>query len=656
VVQRRASGAEGEQVHDAAARGIAGPATSLPFADQIQASFGTRHDVSSIQAHVGGPATEATTAMGASAYATGNHAVFAGAPDLHTAAHEAAHVVQQAHGVNLYGGVGQAGDSYERHADAVADRVVAGQSSADLLDGITSGGHGPAAATVQRKGMTVEEAAKRIESLMSYGVFDWAITDGDSLEVVQILQGLSAADRRAALVKVGPKYIKRLAENLPADKANLLAGLVPGEEKKPGDKPLEEQIKTTANPERAQTALTELRARQAAETRAPKRLTDGIIELMVWGVGRAMHKDATDKGKEGILGIEHASNAADALIKMPVEAYLQIIATLVMTGGDAAADQKVESLLILKAVGARKDEFQKGDAKAQGDVDAFATKIRGRDAEKLKDDTTTRDHTSGGLQQKFTMTCGPTSIQVTHGEADPIFAMQVTESAKQNLDYKSTVGTEQKDYLGATAIPRLVMDDWSKFNTWLGGLPAADQAKGLALSNWIAGKTFNATTKAQGVTLAIAAGYPQDRLDEFKKYYPFPEPGWQNSDFATKANAVLGGPTGGARFDERPIPPQYQNIAGKMTPISTMKQADVDKLYAALFRGKDVPMGIMWSGGGGHFMVFTDCRETVTGTTKVREYLLHDPWAGTSAWITEANVLAGNLNPYGTGAIDSLYL
>jgi len=81
-------------VHDAAARGIAGPATSLPFADQIQASFGTRHDVSSIQAHVGGPATEATTAMGASAYATGNHAVFAGAPDLHTAAHEAAHVVQ----------------------------------------------------------------------------------------------------------------------------------------------------------------------------------------------------------------------------------------------------------------------------------------------------------------------------------------------------------------------------------------------------------------------------------------------------------------------------------------------------------------------------------------------------------------------------------
>jgi hypothetical protein len=71
--------------------------------------------------------------MGASAYATGNHVVFDRPPDLHTAAHEAAHVVQQAQGVNLYGGVGEVGDAYERHADAVADRVVAGQSAADLL-------------------------------------------------------------------------------------------------------------------------------------------------------------------------------------------------------------------------------------------------------------------------------------------------------------------------------------------------------------------------------------------------------------------------------------------------------------------------------------------------------------------------------------------
>ena len=140
VVQRRATGPTPDQIHAAAARGIDTPATALPFADQIQASFGPRHDVSSVKAHVGGAAADATGAMGASAYATGSHVVFGDAPDLHTAAHEAAHVIQQARGVNLYGGVGQAGDAYEQHADAVADRVVAGQSAADLLDGFTGGG------------------------------------------------------------------------------------------------------------------------------------------------------------------------------------------------------------------------------------------------------------------------------------------------------------------------------------------------------------------------------------------------------------------------------------------------------------------------------------------------------------------------------------
>jgi hypothetical protein len=132
AVQRRAAGPAPDDVHAAAARGIAGPSTALPYAEQIQAAFGHRHDVSQIQAHVGG---DTAAAMGATAYASGNHVVFDRTPDLHTAAHEAAHVVQQRRGVDLAGGVGRAGDRYEQHADAVADRVVAGRSAADLFGG-----------------------------------------------------------------------------------------------------------------------------------------------------------------------------------------------------------------------------------------------------------------------------------------------------------------------------------------------------------------------------------------------------------------------------------------------------------------------------------------------------------------------------------------
>ena len=104
--------------------------------DQIQASFGT-HNVSGISAHTGSEAASAADQMGAQAYATGNAVAFgSSSPDLHTTAHEAAHVIQQKAGVQLKGGVGQAGDVYERHADAVADRVVAGESAQGLLDDV----------------------------------------------------------------------------------------------------------------------------------------------------------------------------------------------------------------------------------------------------------------------------------------------------------------------------------------------------------------------------------------------------------------------------------------------------------------------------------------------------------------------------------------
>jgi hypothetical protein len=125
-------------VHAAAAHGVQGGGGALPHSESIQAAFGG-HDVSGISAHVGGRAAEANQAMGASAYASGNDVAFASQPDLHTAAHEAAHIVQQRGGVSLAGGVGKAGDGYEAHADKVADAVVSGQSAEPLLDKMSGG-------------------------------------------------------------------------------------------------------------------------------------------------------------------------------------------------------------------------------------------------------------------------------------------------------------------------------------------------------------------------------------------------------------------------------------------------------------------------------------------------------------------------------------
>jgi outer membrane protein OmpA-like peptidoglycan-associated protein len=126
---------------EVAAQGVSGSAQPLPHRDRIQTLFG-RHDISGVQAHTDGSARAATASLGAHGYATGNSVAFAGTPDLHTAAHEAAHVVQQRAGVHLKNGLGEVGDAHERHADAVADKVVRGESAEPLLDQYSGGGGG----------------------------------------------------------------------------------------------------------------------------------------------------------------------------------------------------------------------------------------------------------------------------------------------------------------------------------------------------------------------------------------------------------------------------------------------------------------------------------------------------------------------------------
>ncbi|MGE0546967.1 MAG: DUF4157 domain-containing protein [Kofleriaceae bacterium] len=140
-----------DAIHRTAAEGIAGTGGPLPFLDRIQAAFG-HHDVSGVRAHLGTSAAAASDALGAEAYASGNDVAFgSSSPSLHLVAHEAAHVVQQRGSVQLKGGVGAVGDAYEAHADAVADRVVQGQSAAELLDTMSPAAAGSAASGVQHK-------------------------------------------------------------------------------------------------------------------------------------------------------------------------------------------------------------------------------------------------------------------------------------------------------------------------------------------------------------------------------------------------------------------------------------------------------------------------------------------------------------------------
>lgn len=134
-----------------AAAGLEGAAQRLPYFDVLQASFG-RFDLSNVRAHTGPQARDANAAMGSLAYATGEDVAFGPQPTLFTAAHEAAHVIQQRSGITLSGGVGQTGDRYERHADAVAERVARGESAEALLAQYEGG-----AGVGERRGVQLKE-------------------------------------------------------------------------------------------------------------------------------------------------------------------------------------------------------------------------------------------------------------------------------------------------------------------------------------------------------------------------------------------------------------------------------------------------------------------------------------------------------------------
>jgi len=124
-----AVGTDGAPAKAAASKG---PAADLPHQAQLQQAFGP-HDLEGARAHVGGGAGQTAAALGTRAYTQGDDVAFQSAPDLHVAAHEAAHVIQQRQGRLPAGGKSQKGDPLEREADEVARRAAAGQSAADLL-------------------------------------------------------------------------------------------------------------------------------------------------------------------------------------------------------------------------------------------------------------------------------------------------------------------------------------------------------------------------------------------------------------------------------------------------------------------------------------------------------------------------------------------
>lgn len=164
------------------------------------------YDFSRVRVHSGGEAEQSAREVNAHAYTVGHDIVFGAgqfAPGTRDGrrliAHELTHVVQQ--------------------TDSDAIRIVQSNDKSGLapvsrelvhvVQQSTTGG----AQVLRRK---PDSQIDRIRDYLSYGLFDWAVTDVDAVAALTILRGLPLI-RQAEFVS-DTKYADRLRENLPPDR------------------------------------------------------------------------------------------------------------------------------------------------------------------------------------------------------------------------------------------------------------------------------------------------------------------------------------------------------------------------------------------------------------------------------------------------------
>jgi hypothetical protein len=225
MVQRSGAGASASSDPGASMdSATSGAGEQTPYRAEMEAAFG--QDFSNVQAYTGqsGPMSD----IGANAAARGEQVAFKeSSPGRETVAHELTHVVQNRQsgggGIMGEGGLSNPSSSAELEASSVARAVV----STGVAPEISASPGG----AVQRDGGTdvdvdadeepevdqdeVDRSVSNLEDLLSYGAFDWAITDSEAWAALGILAGLEIQNLQATLSSLDQTFITRLLDNLP---------------------------------------------------------------------------------------------------------------------------------------------------------------------------------------------------------------------------------------------------------------------------------------------------------------------------------------------------------------------------------------------------------------------------------------------------------
>lgn len=373
-------------------------------------------------------------------------------------------------------------------------------------------------------------------------------------------------------------------------------------------------------------------------------------------------KGPTAEGSEALINPGEAARLRAALSAAPKAVSAEVIA---LASSFRGASAKVASALMLKAAGARADQLTgPGAEKALGTLRAFATTMRGLDADALRERASVLDLDASkndslfdaqglwerrgtvrapkadtaadndGLLQRFTSTCGTTVLQMVMAEADPVLAFAINAEGRSSLSAKDGAGTFQRKVLeefGGVGIPRLESHLASRLKNGLGQLVRAGEVTPDMQRSLIRFAT------AQGPLDARA----KNAIEALRTHYDgFPT----DADLQKLKAAVLPARDEGlgtAEF-QRALTKYASQLTGlgyQMTaPADGFGRGEakkhLDPVERALARGADVPFGVSEPA---HWMLLTASRR-VDGA---REFLVSDPDGGKTAWVTEKDFVSG---------------
>lgn len=368
-----------------------------------------------------------------------------------------------------------------------------------------------------------------------------------------------------------------------------------------------------------------------------------------------LRRGTAPEGTESLLNPREAARARAALSAAPVEVKKLARALEGQAGGVAQG-------LFLRAIAARAERIS--EPATVNVLRTFAKSMAGLDAKTLRDRATVLDLDAGentsafdaqtlwekrgtvrapagqaaadddGLLQRFTSTCGPTVLQMVLAEADPVVAFAINAGGRASTSSRDATANFQRAVLeefGGVGIPRLESALAARLGNGLGQLTRSG-----ALTADLRDALLR-HAKSQGPLDARAKNALSAMRERYDGFPTDAELGTLRTAILPARDAGLGTPEFLAAFEK-----YVKSVTG--TQYQSTEPADgfargkagkhLDAVTKALEAGHDVPFGVCEPA---HWMLITNTRKGAAG----REFLVSDPDAGRTAWVTEKDLVSG---------------